>query len=379
MDMSSDSGAGRSAVLRIDAGRVSFVCGAVSVAQEHSGLTYQAREAFRELRELRQDTDAVWRELGLGLGESFLDGPVGVALAGELGHAARTAEPLRLALDIAEPALVNVPWEAMVLPARCDRSRRQTALAHDGAVQVFRLVEQDSATGMAAGTASATASGAGRPPRDAGSGGAPLEVLVAIAFPERSGLDRLDYERELGLIQQAMRPAMETGAVSLRLLTWGTVDAIGAALRERPADILHISCHAAPGVLALETVDGDEDVVDARTLVSQVFPPDRPVPMVVLAGCSSALGTVDDVQGPLPGLAHALVARGVDAVVAMTADIADDCAVTFAAGLYRTLAQDPALAPLEAVTRTRAALAPLPLDEVEASGQRQAPEGELER
>ncbi|ACU72761.1 Tetratricopeptide TPR_4 [Catenulispora acidiphila DSM 44928] len=368
MDMGAGLGDSHSAVLQIDGGLVRFKAGAGSVAQEHSGLTYRAREALRELRELRQGTDAVWWELGLGLGESFLDGPVGVALAAELGRAAQTEVPLRLALDIAEPALVNVPWEAMVLPERCDRSRRQIPLAHDSAVQVFRLVEQESATGTAVRatpgvvgrTAGGVAGGPARLPRDAGSNGAPLEVLVAIAFPERSGLDRLDYERELVLVQRAMRPAIETGMVSLRLLTWGTADSIGAALRERPADILHISCHAAPGVLALETVDGEEDFVDAGTLVSRVFPQDRPVPMVVLAGCSSALGTVDDVQGPLPGLAHALVARGVDAVVAMTADISDDCAVEFTAGLYATLAQDPTLAPLDVVTQTRAALAPLP-------------------
>jgi CHAT domain-containing protein len=85
----------------------------------------------------------------------------------------------------------------------------------------------------------------------------------------------------------------------VEVLNWGGLAAIKAALLERRYHVLHISCHAQPGALVLEDAAGRADLVTAQRLAAETLPADRGVPLVVLAGCSTALAPHPRADGPL--------------------------------------------------------------------------------
>ena len=55
--------------------------------------------------------------------------------------------------------------------------------------------------------------------------------------------------------------------------------------------MLHLSCHARPGELILETADGQADPVTAERLLAEGVPAGADLPVVVLSGCSTGLAT----------------------------------------------------------------------------------------
>ena len=119
----------------------------------------------------------------------------------------------------------------------------------------------------------------------------PLRLLVAIASPEAGGGELLDYEAELARIVAAVEPARERGEAYVRVLNEGSLAAINAALSEDPEGfhVLHLSCHARPGELILETADGQADPVSAERLLAEGVPAGADLPVVVLSGCSTGL------------------------------------------------------------------------------------------
>ena len=100
--------------------------------------------------------------------------------------------------------------------------------------------------------------------------------------------------------------------------------------------MLHVSCHAEPGRLVLESDTGTADKIDAARFVAEVLVPNEPVPLVVLAGCSTALSSIDG-ERALPGFARDLLHAGVPAVLAMTASVTDRYATDLCATLYGEL------------------------------------------
>ena len=119
----------------------------------------------------------------------------------------------------------------------------------------------------------------------------PLRLLVAIASPETGDAELLDYEAELARIVAAVEPARRRGEAYVRVLNEGSLAAINAALSEDPEGfhVLHLSCHARPGELLLETADGQPDLVGAARLLEEGVPAGADLPMVVLSGCSTGL------------------------------------------------------------------------------------------
>jgi CHAT domain-containing protein len=114
----------------------------------------------------------------------------------------------------------------------------------------------------------------------------------------------------------------------------GAPAAIRDALAAERFHVLHVSCHAKPGALVLETDTGEADSVTASRFVREVLVADQAVPLVVLAGCSTALadrepqqpaspeGTEGEIgERVLAGLARDLLHAGVPSVLAMTAPI----------------------------------------------------------
>ena len=98
-------------------------------------------------------------------------------------------------------------------------------------------------------------------------------------------------EAELQRILDATEKPRRAGKAFVHILEQGSVAAIHVALAERRYHVLHISCHAVPGSLVLETADGAEDKVTAKRLCNGAIPADRAAPLVVLAGCSTGQDT----------------------------------------------------------------------------------------
>lgn len=276
---------------------------------------------------------------GRALGSRFLAGDAGVALAQEVTRSQAGAAPLRLAVQVDDPEWADLPWETLVLPGQ------QEPLVLQRGVQMYRVVPVAEPVAVQVP--------------------GPLRILAVIASPERSGSDLLDYEAELARILAVVDPTRREQNASVRVLNWGSRAAIRQALAEERFHVLHLSCHAQPGALVLESDTGEADVVTAREFVDDVLVADHGVPLVVLAGCSTALADrgapqpdspEDQRQGEraLPGLARDLLHAGVPAVLAMTAPITDRYATELCAQMYQELARRPepvALAELSMVRR----------------------------
>jgi len=313
-------------------------------------------------------------QAGTALGRCFLDGAAGQALADEIAAATEGGAAIRLAVNVPDARLAGLPWEALVLPGRA------APLGLHDRVDMYRAVTL------------------AHPPSAIQVRG-PLRILAVIASPDVGGGELLDYEAELADIISAVNPARRAEGAFVEILNWGSLAAIKMALQQRRYHVLHISCHAQPGELVLENAAGKADLVTASRFAAEALPADRGVPLVVLAGCSTALaprpkttvpangnteagrggdtgdseasaadddaGTAADgvavtgnetaieTAGALEGLARELLSRGVPAVVAMTAPVTDRYAARFAATAYQQLATREEPVPLAAVSDAR--------------------------
>ena len=365
------------AELSISAAEVSLVAGADRVIQVPRGLRRSTADAVRELvwRRAHPDPaagpgagDAALREAGRRLAEDFLAGPVGAALAARVAEAARLNEVLELGLEVAGQPLTDLPWEALQVPEASGEVAEVggSPLVLHRNVAVYRLV-----------------SGLGTAPAHKVRG--PLRLLVAIASPETGDAELLDYEAELARIVAAVEPARKRGEAYVRVLNEGSLAAINAALSEDPEGfhVLHLSCHARPGELLLETADGQPDLVDAERLLDEGVPAGADLPMVVLSGCSTGLAArqerlhpdaaavqagpagqrlkqengKDDGEGEvvLASFAAELVDAGVPQVLAMQAPVTDRYATALGGEFYRRLATDASSDPLLALAGARRA------------------------
>ena len=368
------------AELRLSASQVSLAAGADPVSQEPRGLRRSTLDAVRALEWRRAhpdpaaapgEGDAALAGVGRRLSEDFLAGPAGAALAGRVAEAAALNEVLELGLEVAEPGLTDLPWEALEVPEASGELAEAggSPLVLHRNVALYRLV-----------------GGLGTVPVHKVRG--PLRLLVAIASPETAEAELLDYEAELARIVAAVEPARKQGkgGAYVRVLNEGSLAAIHTALAEDPEGfhVLHLSCHARPGELLLETADGHPELVAARRLLDEGVPAGADLPMVVLSGCSTGLaarqerlhpgaaaqvppaGTPTDPDGPglkqddrgeavLASFAGDLVAAGVPMVLAMQAPVTDRYATALSAEFYRRLATDATPDPLLALAGARRA------------------------
>lgn len=280
---------------------------------------------------------------GAALTRAFLDGAAGEALRAAVLQAEGTGSSLELGLEVADDGLRLLPWETLRIP-RPDGPGEPMGdpLALHPRVHLFRASPDGGPT-----------------PAVAIPG--PLRILVAIASPESGGGELLDYEKELARILDAVEPARKLGKAHVQILHRGTVAAIREALETERYHVLHLSCHAGPGVLVLETDAGDADAVSAERLWQEALPADRGVPLVVLAGCATALDVrkkrteadAEEGEEVLPGLAAELLDHGIPTVIAMQAPVSDPYATDLAGRLYRALATHAEPAPLAALAKAR--------------------------
>ena len=320
-------------------------------------------------------------EVGGSLTRAFLPGAVGAAVRAAVEEATNQGASLEIAVEVQEETqeetqeeikpeddgvLASLPWETLRVPAGGEGSTAAVMgppLVLHPNVELYRAL-----------------SGLGPSPAVQVPG--PLRVLVAIGSPETAGGgELLDYEAELGRILEAVEPARRAGKAYVKILHRGTVAAIRAALAERRYHVLYVSCHAGPGVLVLEDEEGRADRVDSARLWQEGLPKDRQPPLVVLAGCGTALGGALGVPGApagleaaqdlgdpepageapperapashLPGLAEGLLRQGVPAVVAMQAPVTDVYARRLGAALFGVLAASEEPFPLRALAEAR--------------------------
>ncbi|MEY9842381.1 TIR domain-containing protein, partial [Streptacidiphilus sp. EB103A] len=278
--------------------------------------------------------------VGKALGEGFLDGAAGAALRQEVEAVRARNVELRLGLRVDEPRWVDLPWETLTVPGLTE------PLVLSDQVQLYRTVARQIAP------VAIQVPG-------------PLRILAVVASPERGGGELLDYERELARILDTVDPARADQGAYVRVLNWGSLAEIRAALEQERFHVLHLSCHAAPGFLVLEDERGQRDLVEAQRLLTEALPPGRGVPLVVLAGCSTAQtpagpGEEDGEDTALAaagraraGLARDLLAGGVPAVLAMTDAVTDPYATELTAHLYAELARAEHPEPLAALSRAR--------------------------
>ncbi len=366
------------AELAVSQTEVSLVAGAGRVSQEPR-LRRSTVDAVRALEWRRAhpdpagpgDSDAALRGVGRRLSEDFLAGPVGAALAAQVAEAAGLNEVLELGLGVADQPLTDLPWETLLVPEASGEIAGVggSPLVLHRNVAAYRLV-----------------GGLGTAPAHRVRG--PLRLLVAIASPETADAELLDYEAELARIVAAVEPARRRGEAYVRVLNEGSLAAISAALAEDPEGfhVLHLSCHARPGELLLETPGGEPDLVTAQRLLDEGVPAGADLPMVVLSGCSTGLAARqqrlrpdtapaappgsdghrlkqdgEDGEGEgegeavLASFAAQLVRAGVPMVLAMQAPVTDPYATALSAGFYRRLATGANPDPLPALAEARRA------------------------
>src|SRR5262249_21740544 len=212
----------RPARLTIAAGEVKFSTSEREAAHRPAGLDARAwavlgegerRRARRGAGPLRAAATEMMSgglhaglvQAGVVLGRCFLDGAAGVALAAEAAAAQGGNAALRLAVEVTGPGLVNLPWEALVLPGQVT----PLALRERG--------EGDRAPVLAHPPAAIQVRG-------------PLRILAVIASPDTGGGELLDYEAELAAIIGATDPARRGQSAFVQVLNWGSLVAIRAAL-----------------------------------------------------------------------------------------------------------------------------------------------------
>ena len=305
-------------------------------------------------------------DIGAVLTRAFLPEPVEAALRSDLDKAKARGSSLVLALRIEDPLGV-LPWETLRAPgaATGEPGEPGRPLALHPNVEIYRHRDLGAAPVV-------------QVPR-------PLKILVAIGSPEKQNEDGelLDYEAELARILDAVEAPQRKHDAQVQILHRGTVEAIHDALRRDRFHILYISCHAGPGVLILEDAEGKEDRVGVKRLWEEGFPADRQPPVVVLAGCATALAgraasesddeetdveetdgstrpdqadeTVEPVEAAseLPALAEGLLAQGIPAVVAMQAPVGDRYATALAGEIFETLGTSEEPSILSALSAAR--------------------------
>jgi pimeloyl-ACP methyl ester carboxylesterase len=165
----------------------------------------------------------------------------------------------------------------------------------------------------------------------------PLRLLVAVAQP--IGTARLSAEEERGMIQRAFQPLIDAGAVNVSVLPKATPASLHSKLSAQSFDVLHFVGHGAfdvetqRGSVLFEDESGNRQPVNERQLREIIC--GRGVRLVFFNACESGRGALADFNR---GVAPALIAGGIPAVVANQFKVLDAAATAFAQRFYWSLA-----------------------------------------
>jgi hypothetical protein len=265
--------------------------------------------------------------LGVDLFEALFPGDVR-----RLYDTARSLQP-RGVLDVTLTSMIHwvadKPWELAHDPARGEFLATSCV---DLARNVFTSVPADA------------------PRRRSGR----LRVLLASARP--AGTAPLGVEEETAALRRALRPLLRSRRAVVEALPRATARQLQRRLAEDRVDVLHFAGHGAfdpatgEGAILLEDERGRPRPLSFaafRQLVCR-----RGLRLVSLNACETGRGGRLDWTH---GMAGALLAGGVPAVVANQYPVGDAAAITFAGELFAALARGRLLG--EAVREARLALA----------------------
>ena len=245
-----------------------------------------------------------------------------------LVNAVKKAGPdggVRLRLQIREPRLAQIPWEYSYLKIHEGDAQRNHFLVVNPKISLVRHPLLDE-------PASALA------PADPSN----LRMLAVFANPESSSFRKLSLKTERRVLEKALGDFSVEGVK----IQWQplredvTIDELNQFLLAKP-EIFHFSGHGQfkerddQGTLVLlrGKEDKEADFLAAGDLALKVQA--AGVRLVVLGACESSR---QQGRSPWTGVAPALVARGVGAVIAMQYEVLDDMAILFSQGFYRSLA-----------------------------------------
>jgi hypothetical protein len=184
-----------------------------------------------------------------------------------------------------------------------------------------------------------TAVPADRPARRSG----PLRLLLVTARP--SGAPAVSDREEGARLRAAFRPLLDASLARLELLTHATPERLQRRLGEGGLDVLHFVGHgqfdaqAREGSLLLEDARGRPRPLAFEAIRQIVCR--RGLRLVFLNACETGRGGRSEWNR---GVAPALVAAGVPAVVANQYSVLDTAATAFAADFYAQLARGRSLA-----------------------------------
>ena len=280
--------------------------------------------ALGELKAVQELDSDEQIKLGRQLADRLLPEPVRSRFVGAVQDAGPN-QGVRLRLLIRDQALLNIPWEYTYLATGPGPEDRSQFLALNPKVSLVRHPADD------------------KPPQDLelkepGS----IHLLVAMANPAAPGFDDLD----LALERSAIVDALDDFSVEGVKLEWKPLleDASYQELLKRLAkkpELFHFSGH---GFYSEGDEYGSLILVEDKTKNSPLFLPAvdlakllqaSGVRLAFLGACESSR-----VEGrsPWTGVAQALVASGVPAVISMQYEVLNTAATFFSRGFYTALA-----------------------------------------
>lgn len=167
------------------------------------------------------------------------------------------------------------------------------------------------------------------------SGGA-LQILVVVAQPIGTGA--LSNEQERQVIERGFAPLIETGLVKVDVLSGATPARLHGWVMSNSYDVVHFIGHGEwkddEGHLVFE--DAHKNAVSVPVRTTREILCSRGIKLIFLNACDTGRGGYADFNS---GIAQALVAGGVPAVVANQFKVLDPSATAFAQHFYWSLAQ----------------------------------------
>lgn len=284
----------------------------------------QIEYALGELQEVQELDPGEQIALGRQLADRLLPEPVRTRFI----DAVRKAGPgkgIRLRLLVRDQSLLNIPWEFTYLPIGPILEDRSQFLVLNPKISFVRHPAPDITPQNLELKEPGT-----------------IHMLVALANPDAPGFDTLDLELERG----AILDALEGFSVEGIKLAWKPLleDATYQELFERLAkqpEIFHFSGH---GYYSEEDEYGSLILVEDKGENNPRFLPATDLAKLLQAGnvrlaflgaCeSSRIGG----RSPWNGVAQALVASGIPAVVSMQYAVLNTAATVFSRGFYTALA-----------------------------------------
>jgi hypothetical protein len=166
----------------------------------------------------------------------------------------------------------------------------------------------------------------------------PLRILVAAAQP--IGLVPLSIDQEVRVLRRGFQKLIDAGLVAVDVLARATPERLHERLKTSSYQVAHFIGHGVfdedrgEGCLVFENDRGGEYMLGERQ-VRELFCK-RGLSLVFLNACESARGGRADFN---KGVAQALVAHGLPALVANQYSVLDASATSFAQHFYQSVAQ----------------------------------------